>query len=113
METGLVGYDAACAAIAIAKNVEEVKLIRDKAEAVRAYARQAKNKTLEIDAAEIRIRAERKLGELLAVMPKATGAKGVGTPKSALVRREHTATLKELGLTMDLSARAQRLAALP
>src|ERR1035437_2395258 len=113
METGLAGYDAACAGIASAKNVDEVKQIHDKAEAVRAYARQAKNKTLEIDAAEIRIRAERRLGELLAVMPKATGAKGIGNPKSALVKREHTATLKQMGVSMDLSARAQRLAAVP
>ena len=112
METGLAGYDAACAAIATAKNVDEVKQIHDKAEAVRAYARQAKNKTLEIDAVEIRIRAERRLGELLAVMPKATGAKGIGNPKSALVKREHTATLKQMGVSMDLSARAQRLAAM-
>ena len=113
METGLAGYDAACAAIASAKNVDEVKQIHDKAEAVRAYARQAKNKTLEIDAAEIRIRAERRLGELLAVMPKATGAKGIGNPKSALVKREHTATLKQMGVSMDLSARAQGPAAVP
>ena len=42
----------------------DAKDIRDKAEAMRAYAKQAKNKELEIDAAEIRMRAERKVGEL-------------------------------------------------
>ena len=61
----LLRYDAACHALSLAKSVDEAKDIRDKAEAIRAYARQAKNKELEIDAVEIRIRAERRLGELL------------------------------------------------
>jgi hypothetical protein len=39
--------------------------LRDKAEAMRAYARQAINKQLEMDAAEIRMRAGRRLGERL------------------------------------------------
>jgi hypothetical protein len=55
--TTLVKYDAVCKAIAAAKSIDEVKGIRNKAEAIRAYARQAKNKSLEVDAAEIRMRA--------------------------------------------------------
>lgn len=42
-----------------------VKDLRDKAIALREYARRANNMQLEIDAAEIRFRAERRLGELL------------------------------------------------
>ena len=45
--------------------VDEAKRIRDVADAMRAYAKQAKNRQLEIDAAEIRIRAERRVGELI------------------------------------------------
>lgn len=38
--------------------MDEARAICDKLEALRAYARQAKNKELEIDAAEIHVRSE-------------------------------------------------------
>jgi N6-adenosine-specific RNA methylase IME4 len=112
----LVRYDAACRAIAEAKAVDEVKNCRDQAEALRAYARQAKNRELEIDAAEIRLRAERRLGELIkkqkATVGLNAGARGIG--KSAAPRGNHTPpTLAEAGIDKKLSSRAQKLAALP
>ncbi len=42
--------------------------------AVRGYARRAKDRQLEIDAVEIRIRAERRLGELMALQKAAVCA---------------------------------------
>lgn len=44
---------------------------RDKAKAMQAYARQAKNRQLEIQAADIRDRAERRIGELMAAQREA------------------------------------------
>jgi len=113
----LARYDAAVRALAEAKSVDEVKDLRDKAEAMRAYARQAKNKQLETDAAEIRIRAERRLGELIAGQKATVGMAKGGQPyqstgsKSAPVER--AATLAEAGIDKKLSARAQKMAAVP
>lgn len=114
--TVLIKYDAACSAIRAAKSFDEVKNIADRAEAMRAYARQAKNKDLEIDAAEIRIRAEHRLGEMIRQQKEtvglATGAKGVG-PNAVPERYRNKPTLAEAGIDKKLSARAQKLAAMP
>src|SRR5690606_11454817 len=102
-----------------ARQVDEAKDLRDKAEAMRAYARQAKNKQLEVDAAEIRIRAERRLGELIRAQKEtvglATGAAGIGKAASAVPDEYRTQppTLAEAGIDKKLSSRAQKLAAIP
>jgi phage N-6-adenine-methyltransferase len=112
----LIHYETACRALALAKSVDEAKGIRDKAEAIRAYARLAKNKNLEIDAAEIRIRAERRLGEMLAEGEKAKPRAGPGRGKVGSPARptfSSVPTLSEVGISKDLSSRAQKLAAVP
>ena len=64
-------------------------------------------------ATEIKVRAERRAGEMLAQMPKATGAKGIGT--SAVLHEDRTQplTLAELDISKNESSRWQKLAAIP
>ena len=110
----LVRYDAACRALAEAKTVDEAKQLRDKAEAMRAYARQAKNKDLETDAAEIRMRAERRLGEMLALAKEAGQISPGQPPKNGAAEEPFSrVTLGEAGIDKKLSSRAQKLAAVP
>jgi N6-adenosine-specific RNA methylase IME4 len=105
--------------LAEAKSVDEAKDIRDKAIAMAAYARQAKNRDLEADAIEIRMRAERRLGEML-VEQKATvgfnkgaaGSAGPGRGNAVPIenRVSNVPTLAEAGIDKKLSSRAQKLA---
>lgn len=112
----LVRYDAMCRAIDAAYEVDEVKEIRDKALAFETYARQAKNTEAERRACEIRLRAERKAGELLREMEKAKGARGNPGGRGAPVVRSHgetAQTLSNLGISKTQSSRWQQLAAIP
>lgn len=112
----LVLYNEACRALQAAKSTDEAKDMRDRAEAMRAYAKQAKNKQLEIDAAEIRIRAERRIGELIKSQKETvglnTGQRGQFTGGSNEAPPAPP-TLAEAGIDKKLSSRAQKMAAVP
>lgn len=119
--TQLIKYEAACRAIAECKAIDEVKGLADKAAAMQAYGRMANDRTLEVDAAEIRIRAERRLGEMLTAQ-KADDGLNRGAASMAgnqhtgkLVRSSETTApkLADAGISKDLSSRAQKLAAVP
>jgi N6-adenosine-specific RNA methylase IME4 len=108
----LVKYDEACAAIAAAKRVDEVKQIRDVSLAMQTYARQAKNHQLEADAVEIRMRATRRMDQMRQEQ-KATvglnqGARGVGNK----VRVDQKPTLTEAGIDKNLAHEGRKLGAL-
>ena len=117
--SGLVKYEIAIAALAECKRVDEVKSWANKAAAMQAYGRMAKDKTLEVDASEIRIRAERRLGELIADQKKTVGLNrgakisGKNADGSVVVGDDHRTTLDSAGISKDLSSRAQKLAAVP
>jgi hypothetical protein len=113
MTMELVRYDAMCRAIAEAYQVDEVKDIRDKAEALRVYAHQAKNRQLEIDAAEIRMRAERRLGECIRVQKETVGLGKTGPKLPSEKEGNSRVSLSDAGIDHKLSHRAQKLAAVP
>jgi protein gp37 len=103
-EAALVPLEEARRLLAEFKTVPEVKDLRDIAAAAQHYARQ-RDLGLETmnDAAEIKLRAERKLGELLSGMPKHNG-----DPRSHDVTR-----LADLGINKMDSHRWQRVAGVP
>lgn len=118
MATELVRYDAARRALAAAKSIDEVRKIRGSAAALRAYAKQAKNRTLEIDAAEIRIRAERRVGELIDAQRQTVGLnRGAKGPKISGAKhaplKDDRPTLADAGIDKHLAKRARELAAIP
>jgi hypothetical protein len=111
----LVKYNAMCRAIVAAHRIDEVKHIRNVAMAVQCYARQAKNLEAEQQAIEIRIRAERRAGELLSKMPKNNGVvdrdkKGQTRSSGGRPRVSEPPTLADLGITKSQSSRWQKLA---
>ncbi len=112
----LIKYDAMCTAIAECERVDEVKEIRDKSLALQTYFKLSKNYTAERQAIKVRIRAERRAGQLLKESDRATGQE-TGGKKSLGGRRERPPnqpkTLKEQGITKDESSRFQKLAEVP
>jgi len=115
-EPGLIRYDAACRALSAAKSVDEVKEIHNQSEAMRAYAKQAKNKQLEIDASEIRFRAERRIGELMAAQRQAGMMSGGGRPSETGLKTNPVIaapSLAEAGIDKNLADRARKYAAVP
>src|ERR1700758_1560271 len=113
--TALIRYDAARKAIAAAHRVDEAKKIRDKAEAVRTYAKLAGDVEMQNMACEIRLRAERRAGQLLLEMEKNPGTRGEGRPRKDGTKRRSASfialppKLDEIGITKDQSSKWQRL----
>jgi hypothetical protein len=109
----LVRYDAACRAIAEARAVDEVKEILDLAAATTEYARRAKNLQMEADAVEIRMRATRRLDELIKAQAATVGlAQGTRGSKIKGARVDDKPTLAEAGIDKNLAHQARVLGAL-
>lgn len=114
--TALVKYEAARAALQAAHDVDEVKDIRDKAQAMAAYAKQAKDTKLVEWASEIKVRAERRAGSMLAEM-KVNGARADAEDnlKSGPKYPEGTSgtTLENIGISKKQASQWQKVAAIP
>jgi hypothetical protein len=103
-------------ALSQANTLDDVKDLRDQAAAVRAYVHKAKlGQHLVIEAATIRIRAERRLGEMLQATELAIAAPGNQHTQAGATRQMPGGelTLRDLGLTKSESSRSQQIASLP
>ena len=106
--TTLARISEAMKALSAAKTLDDVLQIRDRAEALRVYVKAASDSLEAANAAaEIKLRAERKAGEMLAVMDKRDGG-------DAMKARSHDVTevappsLSDLGIDKMQSSRWQR-----
>lgn len=100
----LMHFNKAKRELALATKIDEVKEIRDRAEALRVYIKQAKEGLImQNQCAEIKIRAERRGGELLMEQIPHKG----GKPSQGVT------VTKDFGITRMQSSRWQQIASVP
>lgn len=120
----LVLYDQMVTAIAECARIDEIKDIRDKAMALEMYHKQAQNFEAEREAANVRLRAERRAGELLKELaradsgaarnPNGRAGKPVSQPVTLVPEKSPYATaLEENGISRQKAHRYQALANVP
>lgn len=111
----LAKIEVARQALAEAKEIKDVKVILDKAEAVKHFLKQ-QNYTIEIQnyANVFCIEAQIKLGEMLKEMPKNEGTKGRGRPSLGGSKteppKEQPPTYAELNINKKDASRCQQIA---
>jgi len=106
----LVHFENAKRELQLATNVDEVKDLRDKAEALRLYMKQAgESLWMQNQCAEIKVRAERRAGELL----KVTTVKGGERHKLLDGTCERISKLEDIGISKSQSSRWQAGLCLP
>lgn len=98
----LAALDHANKLLAKAETLNEVKVIRDQAQALATYSRAAKlGLEMQNRCAALKLRAERKAGQMLAKMNLKPGPKGDAD------------TLSAIGIAQHQSSRWQRVAGIP
>lgn len=108
-------YEAMRNAIAVCEKIDEIADLADQAVAAQAYFRQSKDVENEMGASRIRVRAERKLGEILKRMAETGERATAGEPVSQQMSRGATSapTLADMGIPRDRASRAMQLADVP
>lgn len=110
--TDIIALTRAAQALAATRDLGQIKRIRDQAEAVRQYVKAQKlGQEAQNDAAEIKLRAERRAGELLAVMDKHPG--GRPSKNGDETRNNVLPVLADLGIARIQSQRWQLEATVP
>lgn len=109
----LIKYEAARSALQAAMSVDEVKDIRDKVDALRAYARQRNDTEMEVWLSEIKLRADRRIGEISNDLEKAKpGGAGGGSELPTGGKIAKNEALKQAGISTSTAHRCEQLASL-
>ena len=102
-------YEAMRTAIAKCEKVDEIAELANKAKAIQAYYRQSLDVENEMSSSRIRVRAERRLGEILKKMAsngERQAEHSFHGNQYAGSRRASQQTLKDLGIPADRASRA-------
>lgn len=106
-------YSAARKALAVAVKVEQAKHVHDVASGLEVYAYKAKDGVMAGDAAEIKVQATRKIGEINDIeKQQGKQAKGTRGTFSGRVRKQparEVPSLADRGVDKNLAHRARRL----
>ena len=95
----LLLFSRAERALAEADSVDEVRDIRNQAEVARAYARKARlGQKLVVEASVIKLRAERRLGQILSALDLPRGGAPKQKGKNPSLDDRGSASLGELGI---------------
>jgi DNA modification methylase len=109
----LTHFNRARSELELAASIDEVKQIRDKAEAMRIYARQVRC-SLEMQnmCAEIKLRAERRLGEMLREANTSARREANLLRGRTMQLRDDAPSLTDLGISKSQSSRCQMIASI-
>lgn len=106
-DIALPRYERMCKAIAVCHRIDEVKGIHNKADALRAYSRQLHNREAEVQFAEIKVRAERRCGELMEELKQSGARASTGQTRGAKLK------IRDLGMSQMDAHRFRQTAAVP
>ena len=112
--TPLIHFENARRELELARTIDEVKEIRDRAEAMRLYCKQAQHSLeMQNQCAEIKLRAERRAGEMLTETEKNPGGQAEHGSYLSHDGRGRIPKLSELGISWNQSSRWQKISEIP
>ena len=114
----LAHFQSVQSELAVIDTIEEAVKVRDKAELLRVLATKIKASKSTLDEiAAVKVRAERRLGQLLSQRPETRGgdrrSEDFQKSSPSTFENEDTPTLSKLGVSKNLSSRSQLMANIP